>query len=72
MRSYGDTGFSEEMEIKRRKRGAGRDGGAMKHLGIERWSKSKVCDGKTKSGNWMEQWRKSGRHTNMGQELLTY
>lgn len=47
-------------------------GGGMKHLGTERRRRSKVCDGKTKSGNWMEQWRKSGRHTNMGQELLTY
>lgn len=47
-------------------------GWGMKHLGTERWSKSKVCDGKTKSGNWMEPWRKSGRHTNTGQQLRTY
>lgn len=38
----------------------------MKHRATERKSKRKVCDGKTKSGNWMEQWRKGGRHTDGG------
>lgn len=33
---------------------------------------SKVCDRKTKPGNWAAQQRKGGRHTNKVPKLLPY